>query len=182
MLHACPSHCFWLDYTSDMLWRACMNVCGWNWRFAAIWKETDNKEKTSLLFSQVGGWGIKRHNSFRTPAYKHPNHGINFARRFLQYILLKSAYTVLRVTTQTALCIKEDGVSSSLLCRTLCKSETLEQPRNIFFLSFGMFEYRNNFFSPFYVLQLIAKNNSCFPPWLQTSCHLYKLSGLRFFC
>ena len=66
---------------------------------AAIWKEIDNKEKASLLFSQVGGWGIKRYKSFRTPAYKHPNHGINFAQRFLQYILLKSAYTVLRVTT-----------------------------------------------------------------------------------
>lgn len=110
MLRACPSHCSWLYYPSDMLWRTCRNVCGRNWCFAAIRKERDNKEKTSLLFSQVGGWGIKRYNSFRTPAYKHPNHGINFARRFLQYILLKSAYTVLRVTTQTALCIKEDGV------------------------------------------------------------------------
>jgi hypothetical protein len=110
MLHACSYHWSWLDYPSDMLWRGCRNVCGRNWRFAAVWKEIDNKEKTSLLFSQVGGWGIKRYNSFRTPAYKHPNHGINFARRFLQYILLKSAYTVLRVATQTALCIKEDGV------------------------------------------------------------------------
>jgi len=27
-----------------------------------------------------------------------------------------------------------------------------------------MLEYRNNFVSPFYVLQLIAKNNNCFSP------------------